>query len=77
MTITLTPTTRLVDVVTAQGTVQARIWEGETASGIAVVAMITRIAVAKTDDLTEFGRELQEQRPPSPAAEAFPARMVL
>jgi hypothetical protein len=78
MEITLHPTTRIVDVETPTGVVPARVWEGRTASGIQVVACITRIAVHKDQDHAEFERELAEQRPPGPhALQAFPARLVL
>jgi hypothetical protein len=56
----------------------ARLWEGETANGIACHAFITRIAVAKDADATEFERELQEHRPPSPQLQTvYDARLVL
>ena len=73
MKITLENTTR---IVTVNG-VPARIWEGMTASGVRVHAFITRIAVASTDDTTQFEAELQESRAPSPEARAIPLRMIL
>ena len=42
-------------IVEANG-VPARIWEGQTDSGIKCHAFITRIAVAKEDDCSEFER---------------------
>jgi hypothetical protein len=63
-------------IVTLNG-VPARIWEGNTASGIAVHCYVTRIAVAKELDSTEFERELQEHRPPSPALQVIPLSMIL
>ncbi len=78
MTVTLHATTKIVELKTADGIVPARIWEGATDSGIPVHAFITRIAVHKSDDASEFERELQEQRPPSREIdETYPLRMVL
>jgi hypothetical protein len=57
--------------------VLARIWEGETSSGIRVQAFITRIAVAEGANDAEFQQELQQQRVPSVEAESFPLRMIL
>ena len=74
MTMTLHSTDKLV---TLNG-VPARVWEGETASGTAVIAMITRVAVdrdAAPERIAEFERDLQEHRRPSVEASAFPARM--
>ena len=60
----------------------ARIWEGQTDSGIPVHCYVTRIAVAKDEDcpqveMERFERELQEQRAPSAETEAIPLRMIL
>jgi len=63
-------------IVTVNG-VQARIWEGETESGIPVILLVTRIAVIEGVDQEQFKRELQECRPPSAAAEAMSLRMIL
>jgi predicted transcriptional regulator len=63
-------------VVTLNG-VPARIWEGHTACGVPCHAYITRIAVDKDLDTSEFVRELQEHRPVSEELRAFPARLVL
>jgi len=79
--VTLESTTKIVKFVTLTGTeVDARIWEGQTESGIAVHAFITRIAIDKTDLAAnqQFSRELEEQRPPSPVIDAaYPLRMIL
>jgi hypothetical protein len=77
MKITLESTSRIVQIQTEAGQVPAGIWEGATDKGIPVVAMITRIAVARSDDASAFERELDEARAPSPAAQAFPIRLVL
>jgi hypothetical protein len=72
----LTSTSKVVELVTGGHAVPARIWEGHTASGIPVIAWIARIAAERDQDLAEFARDLAEQATPSPAAEAFPLRMV-
>jgi hypothetical protein len=78
MTVTLTSTTRLISIETPVGVVPARVWEGRTESGIECFALITRIAVHKDDDASQFDRELQEQIPPSPrAVQVFDPRLVL
>jgi hypothetical protein len=64
-------------IVTING-VPARIWEGESASGIKVHCYVTRIAIDKTETRTaEFERELQEQSPMSLEIQAIPLRMIL
>ncbi len=74
MKITLESTTK---VVTLNG-VPARLWEGTTASGIPIHAFITRVAVDRELDTSEFERELLEQRTPSPELErVIPLRMIL
>jgi hypothetical protein len=78
MRVTLESTDKIVDLVTASGTVRARIWEGVTAEGIACHAFITRIAVSKDDDAAAFERDLHETRPVSSAiAGVYDARLVL
>jgi len=73
MTLTLESTTEIVDA----GGLQCRVWEGTTAAGVKVQALIVRIAVHKDADCSQFERELREQRPPSTDARAFPLRFVL
>jgi hypothetical protein len=62
--------------VTLNG-VPARIWEGKTAIGIPVHCYVTRIAVKNDQDVSEFERELQEHKAPSPEVEAIPLRLIL
>ena len=57
--------------------VPCRIWEGKTESGIPMHCFITRIGVAANEDQTEFVRELEEHKPPSPEVQAIPLRMIL
>lgn len=58
--------------------VPARIWEGETDSGIPVHCYITRVAVAKDQNCTQFDRELQQCKALSAQiAAGIPMRMIL
>jgi hypothetical protein len=64
-------------IVTVNG-IPARVWEGVTGKGVAVTALITRIAVHNSEDASELEAELLEQRPATVLAkEAFSARLVL
>lgn len=72
MKITIESTTQIVDI---NNGVQARIWEGQTESGIPVVALITRIAADKDQNLEQLYRELKEQRLPTWGAAVYGARM--
>ena len=73
MKITIESTTKIVEL----NNVPSRIWEGRTATGIPVHCYITRIAVAKSENVSEFEQELRECVAPSPAVEAIPLRMIL
>ena len=73
MKITIESTSKITEL----NGVPARVWEGKTESGIPVICFVTRIAVDKHQDCSQFERELQEQRVPSADASAFPIRMVL
>jgi len=77
MKVTLESTTKIVTLETPTGAVPARVWEGFTESGIACQAFVTRIAVHKHDDSSQFERELEEQRAPSAALSGIPLRMIL
>jgi hypothetical protein len=77
MKITIENTSRLVDVQTSHGAVPARIWEGRTDSGIEVQVLVTRIAVAKTENAEQFERELLECAEPMIQPQAFPLRLIL
>ena len=67
-------------VVTLNG-VPARIWEGQTESGVKILCYITRVAISKNEptneELEEFKRELDEQRSPSVVAAAIPLNLIL
>lgn len=78
MKVQLESTDKIVELKTASGVVPARIWEGHTENGIACHAFVTRIAVSKDLDASEFERELQEHRPPSPEiSRAYDLRLVI
>jgi len=78
MKVTLESTDAIVELATSTGHVPARIWEGFTESGIRVHAFVTRIAVHKESDNTQFERELLEQRPLSKELQGvYDLRMVL
>jgi hypothetical protein len=73
MKITIENTTR---IITANG-IPCRVWEGVSERGVKVQCLIPRIAALADQDLGQFEAELQEQRPPSDAMSAFPARLIL
>lgn len=55
----------------------ARVWEGITEGGVKCHAFITRIAVHKDDDASEFEKELQEHAAPSSEIQSIPLRMII
>jgi hypothetical protein len=74
MKLTLQNTDQIVDV----NGVPARVWRGQNDSGIEVHALITRIAVLKAEDNSQFDRELREQPAPIAAdSRCFPLRLIL
>jgi hypothetical protein len=79
MEILIHSTDRIVTVKNKAGAeIPGRIWEGETDSGIPVVCVVTRIAIPKDQDQTQFKAELQEHAAPTDlAVKAFPIRMLI
>lgn len=77
MKINLESTAKIVTLTVNGIGVPARIWEGKTDSGIPVHCYVTRIAVDRNEDCSQFERELQEHRAPSVDVGAIPARLVL
>lgn len=79
MTVTVHSTARIILITDEQGNplTEARVWEGETASGIKIQMLVPRIAAHKDEDLSQFEQELQEQQPPTAYVQAWPLRMVL
>ncbi len=73
MKITIESTTKIVRL----NGVPARIWEGETDSGIPIHCFITRVAVHNDLNHEQFERELSECRAPSADVQAIPLRMIL
>lgn len=73
MKITLESTDK---IVTLNG-VPARIWQGTTESGVPCHAYITRVGVDRTEDTSEFERELRETATPRAELATIPLRMVL
>ena len=78
MRVELESTSQITTLVVGGVEVPARVWQGKTAGGVEVVALIVRVAAPKAADLSEFERDLQEKAEPSvDAIRAFPLRMVL
>lgn len=74
MKITIECTTKIVII----DDVPARIWEGQTDSGIKLHCFITRIAIDENETRTEeFDNELKKQKVPSKEIEVYPLRMIL
>ena len=73
MKVNLESTTKIVEL----NGIPARIWEGETESGIKVHAFITRIAAPEDADLRQFEAELKECRKPSADVSANPLKLIL
>jgi hypothetical protein len=61
MKITMESTSQIVEV----NGIPARIWEGQTESGIPCFAMITRIGVHQDQDASRFESELKSCKPPT------------
>ena len=79
MKVTLTSTSKILMLkpgLLADG-IPARVWEGETESGIKVHAYITRVAVGKNENTQQFEIELQQCNVPSPEVQAIPTRLIL
>jgi hypothetical protein len=73
MKISIESTTKIVKL----NGVPARIWEGTTETGIKIHAFITRIAIGKDEDGTQFQKELHECVVPSKEIEAYPMSLIL
>ena len=80
MKIKIENTSKTVELITENGRVPARLWEGKTDSGIPVICYVTRIAVRDDAGYSahdQFRRELEECRKPSAEVEAIPLRLIL
>lgn len=75
MKLTLEPTDR---IVTMNGQVKARLWQGTSEDGVPVVATIAFVQVDKAHDNTRFERELVEGLVvPRPDTLAIPLRLLV
>jgi hypothetical protein len=76
--IILDSTAKVVELVNGHGGhVNARVWEGHTDDGVAVVAFVARLTPTEDEaDLTAFEADLLTVRPPV-AALAIPHRLLL
>lgn len=84
MKITIESTPKIVELVIHGHAVPARVWQGETDSGIPVQCFVTRIApeIPKTDPnidalTVQFATELQHCADPRRTIEAIPMRMIV
>ena len=73
MKVTIESTEKVVNL----NGVPARIWEGQTDSGIPLHAFVTRVAVAGDQNHEQFQKELQEHTAPSPEVRSYDPRMIL
>jgi hypothetical protein len=75
MRIILDSTAKVIDL----NGVPTRIWEGCSEDGVPVHAYVSLISpqTVFADELRAFDRDLEASPPPSPAADAIPARLVL
>lgn len=80
MKITIESTHKLVELVVGRQPVPARVWQGETDSGVPVQCFITRIAPEidpKDPRQEQFLRELEEQAAPRASIQAIPLRLII
>lgn len=84
MKITIESTDKIVDMAAGDNAIQARVWQGQSESGIPVQCFVTRIApeIKQTDprfdELTaEFERELSRQADPRASVSALPPQISL
>jgi hypothetical protein len=80
MKATITSTSAIVEIeaIGFPGRTQARVWEGISENGVPFTAYIPVVQVHKDADNSQFERELQEHKQPSPETRrAIDARFVL
>lgn len=75
--INLKPTRARVELVTNGGTVEARVWEGQSAGGVALQALIVGLAATDQAEQLVLESELKELPGPIPNHTAFPPRMTI
>lgn len=84
MKITIESTDKIVELIGEGIAAPARVWQGETDSGIPVQVFITRIAPEIPTDhpdiddlLVDFERELKRQAGPRLSVRAIPLRLII
>lgn len=80
MKATITSTDRIVDInaIGHPGKTKARVWEGLTEGGVQFTAYIPIVQVHKSDDNSQFERELSEHKPPEDwTRRAIDMRMII
>jgi len=74
MEITIKNTSKIIMI----NGIEARVWEGETKSGIKVHAYIPRIAIDKEEtNIEEFKQELEECEPPCAEVQSLPDGLII
>ena len=73
MKITIENTSKIVEL----NGVPARVWEGESESGIPVHCFVTRISPQQNENIDQFEFELKEVRAPSAAVRSYPLSLIL
>lgn len=74
MKITIESTSKIVEL----NGIPARVWEGQTESGVKIHCFINRVAIDKDEPrVEEFEKELQEQKVPSVEVQAIPSRLII
>lgn len=88
MKITIESTAKIVVLEAGDGpntiTIKARVWQGQTESGVPVQVFVTRIAPEIPLDhpdidrlAAEFERDLKRQADPRPSVQAIPLRFFI
>ncbi len=75
MKITVSNTSKIVNL----NGVTARVWEGQSDTGIPVICFISRIAIDANvkEHVQQFEAELKEVSAPSVEAQSFPTKMII
>ena len=77
MKVQLESTTKVVWLHENGERMEARVWEGESESGIPIQAFIVRVSTPEDADASQFEAELKECRKPSPDVAALPLSLIL
>jgi hypothetical protein len=78
MKITIENTDKIIELVPPHGgmPMQARIWEGETDTGVKVIVYVTRICIQDKEATKQFERELRRTRIPAAVVQQFPLKVI-